>query len=237
MLPMQPPPPPGPPPPPPTPGMVPPPPPGPPPPVGPPGMLPPPPPGPPLPVGPPGTPPPPPSGPPVPDGPPGAGDDSVVGELDGLDGTVVVGVVVGVVLLGALFSPPPQATARTSMAPPPKTANVVLAWDLMSLSALVATVGRALFGRALLQPFVPIPDRLWMETKHPDGRCGRRMPVGTKPASVIPHPAAAVARYRRHRRSLRGFAGGCGRTGSEHRHACNHVCGPGPRFAAMATMG
>ncbi|RFZ48574.1 hypothetical protein MSS4_02976 [Mycobacterium marinum] len=234
MLPMQPPPPPGPPPPPPTPGMVPPPPPGPPPPVGPPGMLPPPPPGPPLPVGPPGTPPPPPSGPPVPDGPPGAGDDSVAGELDG---TVVVGVVVGVVLLGALFSPPPQATARTSMAPPPKTANVVLAWDLMSLSALVATVGRALFGRALLQPFVPIPDRLWMETKHPDGRCGRRMPVGTKPASVIPHPAAAVARYRRHRRSLRGFAGGCGRTGSEHRHACNHVCGPGPRFAAMATMG
>ncbi|AXN44775.1 hypothetical protein MM1218R_02839 [Mycobacterium marinum] len=234
MLPMQPPPPPGPPPPPPTPGMVPPPPPGPPPPVGPPGMLPPPPPGPPLPVGPPGTPPPPPSGPPVPDGPPGAGDDSVAGELDG---TVVVGVVVGVVLLGALFSPPPQATARTSMAPPPKTANVVLAWDLMSLSALVATVGRALFGRALLQPFVPIPDRLWMETKHPDGRCGRRMPVGTKPASVIPHPAAAVARYRRHRRSLRGFAGGCGRTGSEHRDACNHVCGPGPRFAAMATMG
>ncbi|VBA39862.1 hypothetical protein LAUMK13_02793 [Mycobacterium innocens] len=96
--------------------MVPPPPPGPPPPVGPPGMLPPPPPGPPLPVG-----------PPLPDGPPGAGDVSDGGTLDGAVVVVVDVVVDGVVLLLGPLLPPPQATAMTSMAPPPKTANAVLA--------------------------------------------------------------------------------------------------------------
>lgn len=131
-LPTHPPPPPGPPLPPPTPGIVPPPPPGPPPPVGPPGMLPPPPSGPPPPVGPPGTPPPP--GPPLPVG--FAGDVSLPGAPEG---AVVVDTVVGVVvdgvvlLLGDLLSPPPQATAMTSIAPPPKTANAVLAWDLIRL--------------------------------------------------------------------------------------------------------
>ncbi|POX68798.1 hypothetical protein C3471_28330, partial [Mycobacterium kansasii] len=116
----------------------PPPPPGPPPPVGPPGTLPPPPPGPPLPVGPPGTPPPPPPGPPLPDGPPGAGDVSDGGMLDGAVVDVVVVVVDGVVLLvGPLLSPPPQATAMTSMAPPPKTANAVLAGLVISFSLSV----------------------------------------------------------------------------------------------------
>ncbi len=135
-LPMQPPPPPGPPPPPPTPGIVPPPPPGPPPPVGPPGTLPPPPPGPPPPVGPPGTLPPPPFDPPVPLG-PGAPPGRVSDGAAPLEGTaldIVVGVVVlGVVLLlGPLLSPPPQATAMTSMAPPPNNAKAVLASVLMT---------------------------------------------------------------------------------------------------------
>jgi hypothetical protein len=44
----------------------------------------------------------------------------------------VVCVVVGVVLLlGPLLSPPPQATAIMSIAPPPKTAKAVLASDLI----------------------------------------------------------------------------------------------------------
>ncbi|WP_198046623.1 hypothetical protein [Mycobacterium kansasii] len=98
----------------------------------------PPPPGPPLPVGPPGTPPPPPPGPPLPDGPPGAGDVSDGGMLDGAVVDVVVVVVDGVVLLvGPLLSPPPQATAMTSMAPPPKTANAVLAGLVISFSLSV----------------------------------------------------------------------------------------------------
>lgn len=118
------------------------PPPGPPPPVGPPGMLPAPPPGPPPPVGPPGTLPPPPPGPPVPLG-PGAPPGWVSEGAAPLEGTVletVVCVVVGVVLLlGPLLSPPPQATAMTSMAPPPKTAKAVLASVLIGfpLSTLV----------------------------------------------------------------------------------------------------
>lgn len=142
MLPTQPLPPPGPPPPPPTPGMVPPPPPGPPPPVGPPGTPPPPPPGPPPPVGPPGTPPPPPPGPPPPVGPAGA-PPGWVSEGTAPLGSVVdtdVGVVdEGVVLLlGDLSPPPPQATVRQSIAPPPKTAKAVLASVLISpISTLV----------------------------------------------------------------------------------------------------
>ena len=135
MLPTQPPPPPGPPPPPPTPGMLPLPPPGPPPPVGPPGTPPPPPPGPPPPVGPPGTPPPPPPG-------PGAPPGWVSEGAAPLDGVAVFTVVVAVdddgvvLLLGPLLSPPPHATAMTSMAPPPNVARAVLAPVLISATNL-----------------------------------------------------------------------------------------------------
>lgn len=94
---------------------------------------PPPPPGPPLPVGPPGMPPPPPFGPPPPVGAPVPG--VVDGEGTTLDeGVVVVGVVL---LLGALLPPPPQPTAKTSMAAPPNTANAVRASDLIRLPTLI----------------------------------------------------------------------------------------------------
>lgn len=123
MLPTQPPPPPGPPPPPPTPGMLPLPPPGPPPPVGPPGTLPPPPLGPPVPLG--------------PGAPPGWVSEGAA-PLEGAVLDMVVGVVDDdgvVLLLGPLLSPPPQATAMTSMAPPPKVARAVLAPVLISFQS------------------------------------------------------------------------------------------------------
>lgn len=62
--------------------------------------------------------------------PPGAGVSEGAGEPLGEVVVAVVGVVVGVVLLGALL-PPPHPTANTSMVAPPKTANAILASDLI----------------------------------------------------------------------------------------------------------
>lgn len=190
MLPTQPPPPPGPPPPPPTPGMLPLPPPGPPPPVGPPGTLPPPPLGPPVPLG--------------PGAPPGWVSEGAA-PLEGAVLDMVVGVVDDdgvVLLLGPLLSPPPQATAMTSMAPPPKVARAVLAPVLISLP-ISTLVLQGCLGR--------IPRNLRVETGLPSG-LNRRPPPAALDARLPPKKDSskvrpATAEFHRHFPNYLLFAG------------------------------